>query len=153
MDFQSFLDYFRGRQNQPTDIELDPQAHYYYAPPQMIPALLRATQGIVDPVLMDSLVQKETGWNPNARGSKGEYGLTQLMPATAKQYGLTKDMYAVEPNLRVGATFLQSLLKKYHGDTARALAAYNAGARGERLGRSKDYAQDVLRLMEGNRGK
>ena len=153
MDFQSFLDYLRGQQDQPADVELDPHAHHYYAPLPMLPALLRATEGITDPILMDSVVQKESNWNPKKRGSKGEYGLTQMLPATAKQYGLTKDVYAVEPNLRAGATFLQSLLTKYNGDKARAFAAYNAGETGEKLGRSKKYAQEVLQLLEKNRGK
>ena len=151
MDLQSFLDYLQGDQS--TDVELDPNAAHYYAPAHLIPSLLRATQGIIDPALMDSLVSKESNWKPLTRGTKGEYGLTQLMPATAKQYGLTKNMYAVEPNLRAGATFLQSLLKQYGGDKARALAAYNAGARGERKGRGKEYAQDILQRLEKASGQ
>jgi len=79
----------------------------------------------LDPKLFHAVVSTESNYNPNAMSPVGAVGLTQLMPKTAA--GLGVNPLLVDENLKGGATYLQSLLKKYDGDQAKALAAYNAG--------------------------
>jgi soluble lytic murein transglycosylase-like protein len=51
----------------------------------------------------------------------------QLMPETAQEMGVT-DPFDPEQNIAAGTRLLSGLLKEFHGDTASALAAYNAGS-------------------------
>lgn len=85
-----------------------------------------ATKYGIDPGLLSALVQQESGGNAAAVSKAGAQGLTQLMPGTAAQYGVT-DPFDPAQNLDGGAHFLADLLNRYNGDTSLALAAYNAG--------------------------
>ena len=85
-----------------------------------------AQQAGVDPLLLRSLVQAESDFDPNEVSTAGAIGLTQLMPQTAKQLGVT-DPYDPGQNLLGGARYLASMLKEFGGDERLALAAYNAG--------------------------
>lgn len=78
----------------------------------------------VDPDLFARLVQQESGWDATAGSSKGAYGLSQLMPATAAELGV--DPTDPVQNLRGGARYLRQQLDRF-GDPVLALAAYNAG--------------------------
>jgi soluble lytic murein transglycosylase-like protein len=80
----------------------------------------------IDPNLLASLVQQESGGNPNAVSPKGAAGLTQLMPGTASDLGVT-DPFDVEQNLEGGAKYLAQMLSQFGGDVSLALAGYNAG--------------------------
>ena len=80
----------------------------------------------LDPALVLALVQVESAFQPHAVSRKGAQGLTQLMPATAREMGV-KDALDPEQNLDGGARYLSWLLSRYGGDLRRALAAYNAG--------------------------
>lgn len=80
----------------------------------------------LDPDLVLALVQVESAFRPDAISPKGAQGLTQLMPATARELGV-KDAMDPEQNLDGGARYLRQLLTRYGGDVKRALAAYNAG--------------------------
>lgn len=70
------------------------------------------------------LVQQESGWNPNARSSKGAHGLAQLMPGTARTLGV--DPSDPIQNLEGGARYLRMMYNTF-GNWRLALAAYNAG--------------------------
>jgi soluble lytic murein transglycosylase-like protein len=70
------------------------------------------------------LVQQESGWNPNAKSSKGALGLAQLMPATARR--LRVDPSDPYQNLDGGARYLSRQFKRFKSWRL-ALAAYNAG--------------------------
>jgi soluble lytic murein transglycosylase-like protein len=78
----------------------------------------------VDPSLVHAVVSAESGYEPAARSRKGALGLMQLMPATARQYGVS-DPFDPQANLEAGIRHLRSLLDRY--DVGLALAAYNAG--------------------------
>ena len=77
--------------------------------------------------LIKAVALVESGLDPHAVSPKGAQGLMQLMPATARQYGVT-DAFDPLSNLGAGAQHLRSLLDEFHGDLPLALAAYNAGS-------------------------
>ena len=81
----------------------------------------------VDPSLVKAVALVESGFNPKAVSSKGAKGLMQLMPATAKRYGIS-DLHDPYQSLKAGAAHLRDLLDEYDGNVTLALAAYNAGS-------------------------
>lgn len=80
----------------------------------------------VDPILVQALIQVESNYQPRARSSKGAMGLMQLMPSVAREYNV-RNAYDPKSNVDAGIRKLKSLLEKWGGDVALALAAYNAG--------------------------
>jgi hypothetical protein len=85
-----------------------------------------AAQYHVDPVFVRAVIQVESDFNPRCVSNKGARGLMQLMPETAKQYGV-RNVFDPEDNIRGGIHNLADLLTQYRGDLHRVLAAYNAG--------------------------
>lgn len=80
----------------------------------------------VDPVLMKAMMHTESGFNPNARSPVGAQGLMQLMPATAKRFGV-KDVWDPAENINGATRYLAVLNKQFGGDINKVVAAYNAG--------------------------
>lgn len=80
----------------------------------------------VDPVLVRAVIQVESNFNRFAVSSKGARGLMQLMPGTAKRFGVTQ-IDDPEQNIRGGVAYLATLLRLFPNDLSRVLAAYNAG--------------------------
>jgi soluble lytic murein transglycosylase-like protein len=80
----------------------------------------------VRPDLVRAVVQVESGFNARARSPKGALGLMQLMPATARDFGVRNPFDPIE-NIRAGVAYLRQLLDRYRNDEVLALAAYNAG--------------------------
>lgn len=100
-------------------------------PPAWSPQLERQIEAIanlykIDPGMADRLVRAESSYNPMARGTSGELGLTQLMPDTALEMGVT-NRTDPEQSLRGGFGYLRKLMDRYGGDTEKALMAYNWG--------------------------
>jgi soluble lytic murein transglycosylase-like protein len=80
----------------------------------------------VDATLVKAVIQVESGFAPRARSSAGAVGLMQVMPQTAKQYGVTgRRLYDPRANIEAGIKHLKSLMD--HLPLHLALAAYNAG--------------------------
>lgn len=79
----------------------------------------------VDPLLVHSIIQVESNYNPYAVSSKGAQGLMQLMPPTARDLGV-RDSFDPRQNIEAGVRYLKYLQDLYKDDRL-ALAAYNAG--------------------------
>lgn len=80
----------------------------------------------VEAPLIHSIIKAESNYNTNALSTKGAIGLMQLMPETARKYGVTNP-YNPEDNIEGGVKYLKDLIKVYSGRTELVLAAYNAG--------------------------
>jgi soluble lytic murein transglycosylase-like protein len=80
----------------------------------------------VEPELLRAVIAVESNYNPRAVSKKGALGLMQLMPATARAYGVT-NAWDAQQNIRGGAQHLRMLLDRLGNNKSLALAAYNAG--------------------------
>ena len=80
----------------------------------------------VDPILVRAVIQVESGFDPKCVSRRGARGLMQLMPETARHYGV-RSIFEPEENIRGGVHYLADLLRLFPRDLPRALAAYNAG--------------------------
>ncbi len=82
-------------------------------------------EGVETP-LVHSVIRAESNYNPDAVSPKGAMGIMQLIPATAKRFGVS-DAFDPEDNIQGGVRYLKFLLDYYQGDYQKAIAAYNAG--------------------------
>lgn len=112
-----------------------------------------ATEHGVDTRLARALIQVESNYRADAVSPKGAMGLMQLMPATARHYGL-ENPFDPAQNLSAGLRHLRGLLDRYgRGRESLALAAYNAGEGAvSRYGgippyrETRNYVQRILSL-------
>jgi len=98
----------------------DTQAHIH--------SLIEQTAGYhqMDPDLIRAVVQVESNYNPLAVSHRGAMGLMQLIPGTARRFGVANVFDPVQ-NLDGGTRYLKYLLEMFDGDLELSLAAYNAG--------------------------
>jgi soluble lytic murein transglycosylase-like protein len=80
----------------------------------------------LDAKLLHAVIQTESAYNPNAVSPKGAVGLMQLMPETAKRYGV-KNRRDAKQNIDGGARYLKDLLAMFNSNLKLAVASYNAG--------------------------
>jgi len=110
-----------------------------------------AAQHGLRPELLHSVIKVESNYNPNAVSSKGALGLMQLIPATARRFGVA-DVFDPVENIQGGARYLRYLLDLYNWDFRLALAAYNAGeAAVAKFGGVPPYAETRNYLVLVNR--
>ena len=83
----------------------------------------------VNPQLVAAMIRVESAFNPRAVSRKGACGLMQLLPDTARRFGLNrkKDLFDPKKNLEAGVRYLKWLTQRFGGDVEKILAAYNAG--------------------------
>jgi soluble lytic murein transglycosylase-like protein len=107
----------------------------------------------VRPELVRAVILVESAFNPHAVSNRGAVGLMQLLPSTARRYGVA-DAFDPEQNVMAGVHYLRDLLTRYGNNLELTLAAYNAGEDAvERYGNSippfaetRHYVPTVLRI-------
>jgi len=80
----------------------------------------------IDPLLIYAQMHQESSFKLKATSHKGASGLMQLMPATARRFGVTS-IYDPKQNIEAGVRYMRWLLNTFNGDVVLALAGYNAG--------------------------
>lgn len=80
----------------------------------------------IDPLLIYAQMHQESSFKIRATSHKGASGLMQLMPATARRFGVTS-IYDPQQNIHAGVRYMRWLLDTFNGDVVLALAGYNAG--------------------------
>lgn len=80
----------------------------------------------IDPLLIYAQMHQESSFKISATSHKGASGLMQLMPATARRFGVTS-IYDPRQNIDAGIRYMRWLLNTFNGDVVLALAGYNAG--------------------------
>ncbi|HEY0459052.1 MAG TPA: lytic transglycosylase domain-containing protein [Pyrinomonadaceae bacterium] len=80
----------------------------------------------VDSRLIYAQMNQESGFKAKATSGKGASGFMQLMPDTARRFGV-KNIYNPKQNIKAGVKYMRWLLDKFGGDKRLALAGYNAG--------------------------
>ncbi len=95
---------------------------------------LHATSEGINPLLLWSLIRRESFYDADAEGLAGEVGLTQVIPLTgsdiAAGLGIEYshvDLARPELAIRFGAWYLARQLQGFSNEPIMALAAYNAG--------------------------
>lgn len=114
-----------------------------------------AAQHGVSASLVKAVITVESCFRPKARGTLGEKGLMQLMPATARRFNI-KNGYNAQQNIHGGTRYLGYLQQRYSGDLPRIVAAYNAGeGRIKPGGRipNKAYVSKVMQAYSKFSGK
>jgi soluble lytic murein transglycosylase-like protein len=106
----------------------------------------------LEPALVTAVILAESGGDPQALSKRGAGGLMQLMPATARRYGVS-NVFDPEQNIRAGSQYLHDLGERYQNDLELMLAAYNAGPeavdrQGGRIPPFKETLEYVPRVLQ-----
>ncbi len=112
-----------------------------------------ARQFRVPEALLHAVITIESAYDPNAVSRAGAVGLMQLMPATARRYGVANRRDPIA-NLTGGTRYLRDLIKRFDSNLELALAGYNAGENAvEKFGNrvppydeTRRYVRKVLKL-------
>jgi hypothetical protein len=120
----------------PTDSEPEPPAGSLV---QMIDRI--AALHDVEPMLVHSVIKAESNYNPLALSPKGAQGIMQLIPSTARRFGVANTFNA-QQNIEGGVKYLRFLMDYFHSDYVKVIAAYNAGeAAVDKYGGIPPYAE------------
>ena len=111
-----------------------------------------------DPVFILAVIQNESRFNPEMRGTHSEIGLMQIKPTTAKwiakkshiRFRGEKTLLDPVQNVRIGIAFMSHLREQFDAYSPLYISAYNMGARRVREivaddGMPKDYVQAVMK--------
>ncbi len=94
-----------------------------------------SVRAAVDPLLVASIVAKESSFRDSVVSPAGAVGLMQLRPAVADDLADRLDLEWSGPeslnspsiNVRLGILYYKELMDRFDGDAAKALTAYNFG--------------------------
>jgi hypothetical protein len=109
-----------------------------------------AVRHAISPQLVAAMIRVESSFNPRAVSRKGACGLMQLLPSTARRFGVRrkKDLFDPKKNLEAGVRYVRWLTQRFGGDMEKILAAYNAGEGAvERFGGIPPY-RETQRYVE-----
>jgi hypothetical protein len=112
------------------------------------------TQYGLPPGLLKAVIHQESKFDPSATSPMGAAGLTQIMPGTAEDLGLSlEDRFDPKKSIFAGADYLAQKIKQFDGNIELGLAAYNAGAgnvikAGGKIPQNKETAAYVAGIME-----
>jgi LysM repeat protein len=122
----------------------DSKNHGWSSGNTQIDLLIRqnATRVGIDPYLVFLVIEQESHFHTRVVSPKGAKGLMQLMPGTARRFGVSQPFDAAD-NIRGGTQYLKELLTMFRGRVDLALASYNAGE-----GRVLDYGNRVPPFKE-----
>ncbi len=119
-----------------------------------IPILTSTIGTKVSPALVLAVIAVESAGRADAESSAGAQGLMQLMPATAREFGVT-DSLVPEQNIAGGVRYLDWLMKEFNADPILVLAGYNAGPGNVRthagvppFAETRDYVPKVLAAFQ-----
>jgi soluble lytic murein transglycosylase-like protein len=119
---------------------------------------ISAEQGIEAP-LVHSVIMAESNYSATALSPKGAQGMMQLIPSTAKRFGVT-DAFDPHDNIQGGVRYLKFLLDYYQGDYPKAIAAYNAGEKAvdkykgiPPFAETRNYVSQVSKNLKSEREK
>ena len=104
------------------DAQVEPQQYKKYD--KIIKRI--ADKYYLEASLIHSIIRAESNYNNLTVSSKGALGLMQLMPETARIYGV-KNPFDPQDNIEGGVRYLKDLIELYNRKTKYVLAAYNAG--------------------------
>jgi soluble lytic murein transglycosylase-like protein len=114
-----------------------------------------ASTNLVSPDLVRAVIAVESEFDALAVSSKGAQGLMQLMPPTARRFGVG-DSFDARQNIFGGAQYLRVLLDLFQGNVELALAAYNAGENAVQryhgippYRETRAYVQKVMEVLGG----
>jgi soluble lytic murein transglycosylase-like protein len=121
------------------------------APPQIVNFVkLIAPDYQLEPWLVLAIMATESNFDPLAESPRKAQGLMQLIPDTARRFGV-KDAYDATQNIRGGMAYLRWLMAFFEGDVVLVAAAYNAGERAVERWRgvppyaeTRDYVRKIL---------
>ncbi|MEN5207444.1 lytic transglycosylase domain-containing protein [Stenotrophomonas terrae] len=113
----------------------------------------------VEEAVVRAIIHAESAFNPTALSRAGAQGLMQLMPPTARRFGVS-DSFDAGQNIRGGVQYLSWLLRRFNGNLTLAAAGYNAGEGAvDRHGgvppykETQYYVQRVAQLADRYRGE
>jgi hypothetical protein len=109
-----------------------------------------SSTGVVDPVIVLSLIRQESAFDPFARSGADARGLMQLLPSTAAKWlpNAKQELFDPSANVRVGVKYMEQLFKRYDGNVEHVLAAYNAGMRNLDKWRQRFPKTNTLMFMD-----
>lgn len=109
-----------------------------------------SSTGMVDPVIVLSLIRQESAFDPFARSVADARGLMQLLPSTASRWLTNSHQELFDPgaNVRVGVKYMEMLFKRYDGNVEHVLAAYNAGLKNLDKWRQRFPNANTLMFMD-----
>jgi soluble lytic murein transglycosylase-like protein len=118
----------RAREAAPAPAKRRTRATHRWAKKGVYAPMIRtvAKKVRLSPELLHAVIQAESAYDSRAKSSAGAMGLMQLMPDTARRYGVS-NAWDPAQNLEGGARYLRDLLDLFKNNLKLALAAYNAG--------------------------